>query len=875
MANKNKKKKNNNKKNESAVKQLNPKTQKAIKNGSVKNAAESETRVRKPLGFMPYLLGTIAVLLFLLLIMQDNAGYLGSVLAPFFKGLFGYGAFAIPVYLLAVALLWKRDRKNGTSGARYLLCIANFIFVLVLIHMHTATPEQRSFDQGEISFFKAFYENGTQGIGGGAIGGTLGSGIEFLLKPVLTYIIGYFVAIITFLFLIGTSPSAIARAIKKSASQAAEARREREAELEEQARLAEEEARKRKPAEAAPARNTEKKRKFELPEIPDIDENEQTPPEEMIPATPIVVPTEETVVEPAVDPLDQGNYESFFKEADGDAPLIDNPSEFVDPAVSSAEFNSDAVTVKETTPVSEDGEALVPEEYPEDATLEEDAPPPVPPYVFPPISLLSEGSSDYLRQDPNRTQLIGQKLVSILRTYGVKVTLVSTSCGPAVTRYEVLPDEGVRVSRIESLADDIRLRLAASSVRIESNIPGKAAIGIEIPNDTSSVVKLRDLIDNDIFRSNKSKLFVCLGVDVGGNPIYFDIPDMPHLIIAGATGMGKSVCINSIIISLLYRAKPDELKFIMIDPKKIELSCYNGIPHLMVPVVNDPRTAAGSLNWAVNEMERRYSLMESLGTARNLDEYNSIVEGDPEREKLPYVVIIIDELADLMMTAKDAVETSICRLAQKARAAGIYLILGTQRPDATVITGLIKANVPSKIAFTVSSAIDSRIILDESGAEALLGKGDMLFAPVKSMKKIRVQGAFVDGKTEVNAVCNFVRNTAQATYSDDVMKMIEQEASQCGKQAKHTAAPVSGGDEQEDPLFLDALGIAFEYETMATSLLQRKLSVGYSRAQKMIDMMEDRGYVGKFDPATKKRKIILTKEEYDELRLNKSSAQSE
>ncbi len=858
-----------------AVKQLKPKTQRAIKNGSVKTEPEKARTERKPLGFVPYVLGTVAVLLLLLLIMEDNAGYLGSVTAPFFKGLFGYGAFAVPVYLLIIALFWKRDRKNGTTGARCLICAANFVFVLALVHMHTANAAQRSFDQGEVSFFKVFYQNGMSGTGGGLIGGTLGSGIEFLIKPVLTYIISYIVAILTFLFLIGTSPVAIYRSVRRSAEKAAEARREREAELAEKARIAEEEARKQK-VPAAP--KPEKKHKFELPEIPDIEPEQPAAPAESTSVedpAPVFAGKAETPAVVSKDPLDEGNYESFFKEADGDAPLVGEPTEYSDPDVSVAEFNSDAVDVKETAPVEQvptDTDAA--EVFPDGATVSEDAPPPVPPYVFPPISLLSEGSSDYLRQDPNRTQLIGQKLVSVLRTYGVKVTLVSTSKGPAVTRYEVLPDEGVRVSRIESLADDIRLRLAASSVRIESNIPGKAAIGIEIPNDTASVVKLRDLIDNELFRNNKSKLFVCLGVDVGGNPIYFDIPDMPHLIIAGATGMGKSVCINSLIISLLYRATPDELKFIMIDPKKIELSCYNGIPHLMVPVVNDPRTAAGSLNWAVNEMERRYSLMESLGSARNLDEYNSMVEGDPEREKLPYIVIIIDELADLMMTAKDAVETSICRLAQKARAAGIYLILGTQRPDATVITGLIKANIPSKIAFTVSSAIDSRIILDESGAEALLGKGDMLFAPVKSMKKIRVQGAYVDGKTEVTAVCNFVKNSVQATYSDDVMKMIEQEASQCGKQAKHSAGPVSSGDEQEDPLFMDALGIAFEYETMATSLLQRKLSVGYARAQKMIDMMEDRGYVSKFDPATKKRKIILTKEEYDELRLN-NKAKSE
>ena len=329
-------------------------------------------------------------------------------------------------------------------------------------------------------------------------------------------------------------------------------------------------------------------------------------------------------------------------------------------------------------------------------------------------------------------------------------------------------------------------------------------------------------------------------------------------------------------MSLLYRAKPDEVKLILIDPKKIELAMYNDIPHLSVPVVTEPRKAAGSLNWAVVEMEKRYTLMQEVGGARTLNEYNAMIEGDPERDKLPYIVIVIDELADLIMSAPDEVETSICRLAQKARAAGIYLIIGTQRPTVDVITGLIKANVPSRIAFTVQSQIDSRTIIDTAGAEKLCGKGDMLFAPVKALKPIRVQGSFVD-TTEVTAVCTFVRNAAKATYDEEVIKQIEAEAKLCGlkpsQRAKEEAAAAGGGEEKEDPLFLDAIGVAFEFETMSTSLLQRRLSVGYSCAQKMIDMMEARGYVGKFDTHTKKRKIVITFEEYQQLRLNKESAE--
>lgn len=495
-----------------------------------------------------------------------------------------------------------------------------------------------------------------------------------------------------------------------------------------------------------------------------------------------------------------------------------------------------------------------------------------PPYIFPPISLLNEDESSDEEIDYSSIVATGKKLVSVLESYGVKTKLVSTSRGPSVTRYELQPDAGVRVSKISNLSDDIRMRLAATNIRIETNIPGKSAVGIEIPNEKAGTVRLRNLISNRIFTENKSKLFVCLGVDVGGNPVYFDIPDMPHLLIAGATGMGKSVCINSVIISLLYRATPDELKLILIDPKKIELSSYNDIPHLHIPVVHEPRKAAGALNWAVVEMEKRYTLMTEVGDARNLKEYNDMIDGDPERQKLPYIVIVIDELADLIMSAPDDVETSICRLAQKARAAGIYLIIGTQRPSVDVITGLIKANIPSRIAFTVSSNVDSRTILDMAGAEKLLGRGDMLFAPVKALKPIRVQGAFVDGKTEVSAVCNFVKNAAKVSYSDDAIRLIEEEARLCGMKPSERIkeANAGGGDkDKEDPLFLDAIGVGLEFQTMSSSLLQRRLAIGYSRAQKIVDLMEDRGYVGKFDPSTKKRTIVITLEEYQQLKLNK------
>lgn len=872
----------------------------ATKKAPAKQVTLEETmqKEKKPMNYMPYLLGVIALLLVLLMTMSDT-GLLGKTLKPVFGGLFGYGAYAIPVYLIIIAVFWKRDREKGSVSGRCFLCVVNFIFVLTIIHIHTS---DESLLKLSTDLLKDLFVKGKEGVGAGVIGGLIGTGLYCLLHTVLTLIISYIAAVCTFIFLIGTTPLRIFKAIVSASSSASATRREREnvktekekepkkeKEKEKEAKGKQEGEENKKPKKPEVIYNVEKKDPLDDIDVPDVlslpdnGESETRKAEEKAAEEARKAEEARRTAEEARKAEEEAkekarkakeandkDYESMFREADGDAPIIDEGEN-----ENGGAYDAAAETELGKAKEKQDNAAEAENENAGEEVIENTevaAEPAEPPYVFPPITLLSEGNSNYLKGSTQSTEMTGKKLIDTLHTYGVNATLISTSRGPAVTRYEIQPDEGVRVSRIEGLSNDIRMRLAATSVRVETNIPGKAAIGIEIPNETPSIVKLRDLIDNDYYRNHPSKLLVCLGVDVGGKPIYFDIPDMPHLLIAGATGTGKSVCINSVIISLLYRAKPDEVKFIFIDPKKIELSCYNGIPHMLIPVVNEPRTAAGALNWAVTEMERRYTLMEQLGNARKLEEYNAMIEGDPEREKLPNIVIIIDELADLMITAKDAVEDSICRLAQKARAAGIYLILGTQRPSADVITGLIKANIPSRIAFTVSQSIDSRIILDENGAESLLGNGDMIFAPVKERKKMRVQGAFVDGKSEVASVCAFVKGAAQVSYSEDVIRLIEENAKLCGeKPGKKSADSVPSGDTSEDPLFLDALAIAIEFETMATSLLQRKLSVGYSRAQKMIDMMEDRGYVGKFDPATKKRKVNITREEYDELCLNKEN----
>ncbi len=502
--------------------------------------------------------------------------------------------------------------------------------------------------------------------------------------------------------------------------------------------------------------------------------------------------------------------------------------------------------------------AVAPEEGVEEVEV-------VTPYVFPPVDMLTPNPNAAEEDYSQELQENAQRLMETLRSFKVSIKEITYSRGPTITRYELKPDAGIRVRAIANLVDDIALNLATTGVRIEAPIPNKPAVGIEVPNRTRATVYLRDLIETPKFFESKSRLTSCLGMDVGGNPIYFDIAKMPHLLIAGATGMGKSVCINTIIVSLLYKAKPDELKLILIDPKKVEFTIYKNIPHLYAPIVSDPKKAAGALASAVAEMERRFEMIEDAGV-RDISGYNAVTENDPDREYMPHMVIIIDELADLMMTAPDEVETSICRLAQKARAAGIHIIIGTQRPSVDVITGLIKANIPSRIACTVASQTDSRTILDIGGAEKLIGRGDMLFAPVGASKPMRVQGAFVS-EGEVENIVTFIRdNNAAGKFNAEFIERINEEAAKCGmkKNAQSNAGFDSDSDgevEGGDSKFNEAVKLAIEEGKISTSLMQRRLGVGYGRAAKIIDAMEERGYVSKPD-GNKPRRVLISMEEY-------------
>ena len=480
-------------------------------------------------------------------------------------------------------------------------------------------------------------------------------------------------------------------------------------------------------------------------------------------------------------------------------------------------------------------------------------------YEYPPVELLSKGKAKTLKGGAKALTDTATKLQKTLYSFGVSAKVENVSVGPAITRYELKPAEGVRVSKIANLADDIALNLAAETIRIEAPIPGKQAVGIEVPNKEKETVHLREVLESDEFQENKSKLTVALGKDVAGNTQLADIAKMPHVLIAGSTGSGKSVCINTIITSIIYNAKPSEVKMVMVDPKVVELSVYNGIPHLLIPVVTDPKKAAGALAWAVQEMDDRYNKFAGKGV-RDLKGYNKAIEKEGGVGKLPQIVIIVDELADLMMVAAKDVEEAICRLAQKARAAGMHLVIATQRPSVDVITGLIKANVPSRIAFAVSSQVDSRTILDTVGAEKLLGKGDMLFFPSGAPKPSRVQGAFVSDD-EVEKIVDFVKSNGTATYSEDILESIENNNKTDKELAQEQAA-----DDDTDPFLMDAIQTVVETGQASTSFIQRRFKVGYARAGRIIDQMEERGVISGYQ-GSKPREVLMTLDKLNELKM--------
>ena len=503
---------------------------------------------------------------------------------------------------------------------------------------------------------------------------------------------------------------------------------------------------------------------------------------------------------------------------------------------------------------------------------------PMPVYDYPPIDLLTQGKHASVAGAETELRESSACLLDTLDSFNIEAQIIGIVRGPSVTRFELTIPRGIKISRITALADDIALSLGAANVRI-APIPDKVAVGIEVPNKTVNTVFIRECIGSPAFANAKSRLSFAVGKDITGKPVIGDIAKMPHMLIAGTTGSGKSVCINSMLISLLYKSTPEEVRLIMVDPKMVELGNYNGIPHLLIPVVTDPKKAAGALNWAVGEMERRYKLFADH-QVRNLVGYNDLMrsekakaeqteDGHPEQyQVLPQIVIVIDELADLMMVAAKEVENSICRIAQKARAAGMHLVVATQRPSADVITGIMKANIPSRIAFAVASQIESRIILDTTGAEKLIGKGDMLYAPLGEGKPTRVQGCFISNE-EIEAVIARIKETSTAEYSEEILEHIEQQAEQVGNNKGGGSSGTSDLGDDEDELIEEAIEVIMDCRQASTSMLQRRLKLGYSRAARIIDQIEDRGIIGPSE-GSKPRQILISREDWQEMKLRRT-----
>ncbi len=876
-------------------------------NRQVKNnkVTEKKTRVgdssRLLHQLMPYILGLFALFIIISYFIADSTGFLGGFFRDLFFGLFSGAAWCVPFLILNLAWFWKRDVDSGSVKYKIVFSFICCSFLSVLIHAFA----RRAALEGSDTFNPvALFKLGLDAKGGGAIGGFFGNALWYALGFAGVLIFSIALMLLFGMFLFGMTPRMFVIYIvtgfrewrsglseRMSNVQAEREQMVADYEAQRQQRIAQRDAQRLAANERKLAKNRRSVEEYigseeESENFYDAEnEVEQDCSEDGANDTPYTVGTSTRT---PIAPMPLTGAQELSEMDNGE---IDLSKIFVDPSDSNENnenfmdnSGADIVTSAEIDLMVEKSK-LTQDEISADNFGEDDPsdegdvyaeitngtvkmePMQIPDYIFPPLSLLRFDTSGTNVDMSGEIQQTATKLVETLRSFNVKTKIINVSRGPTITRYELQPEVGTKVRSILNLVDDIALHLATSGVRIEAPIPGKEAVGIEVPNRSTSTVYIRELLENDAFDGSKSRVTTGLGVDVAGNPIYLDIAKMPHLLIAGTTGSGKSVCINSLIISMLYKARPDEVKFILIDPKKVELNVYNGIPHLLVPVVSDPKKAAGSLHWAVTEMERRYELIEGAGV-RNIKGYNDSIANDPDAEKLPQIVIIIDELADLMMTAKDDVEEAICRIAQKARAAGMHLIIGTQRPSVDVITGLIKANVPSRIAFTTVSQIDSRTIIDVAGAEKLIGRGDMLFSPVGCIKPMRVQGSFVSDD-EVEAVTSFIKNNyGTREYDQSVIDSIEREAQLCGNKK---ATVLGDGDEEAndgDPMLRPAIQLAVEAGKISTSLIQRRLQLGYGRAAKLIDTMEQMGIVSA-PQGQKPRDVLISKEEYMEMELRR------
>ncbi len=785
-------------------------------------------------------IGTIIFSILLTVLIYTESGYVGMALSDFFGGMFGIIKYVVPIGAFAVAIKMACKDDDGYISSKIFQYTLLLVFIAVILSVYEIYNGEINIDQKVSDVVKDAYALGENSIGGGALGTIAAVPLFKLFGKVGTIILSIGASLILFAVTFGIDISQmVSNWIQSGVDKRKEKQEERMIAREEyeETRRQQHQQQIQARKEGKRAKTIKENRKAYL-EI----ENDNEGPREIEPEQIKINLNGRTIEE---DSNTRGRKK--FRHGKDDILSIGNEEktkmepDFIEGNLFKKEEEKKEEKVKEVLQL-------------EHAMAVEDEH-----YEYPPVELLSKGTKKAIKGGAKALTEVATRLQKTLYSFGVQAKVENVSVGPAITRYELKPAEGVRVSKIANLADDIALNLAAETIRIEAPIPGKQAVGIEVPNTEKETVHFREVVESDAFQDSKSKLSVALGKDVAGNMEIADIAKMPHALIAGATGSGKSVCINTLITSIIYKAKPSEVKFVMVDPKIVELSVYNGIPHLLIPVVTDPKKAAGALAWAVQEMDNRYNLFAQKGV-RDLKGYNAMAEKEGIGT-LPQIVIIIDELADLMMVAAKEVEDSICRLAQKARAAGMHLIIATQRPSVDVITGIIKANIPSRIAFAVSSQVDSRTILDQVGAEKLLGKGDMLFYPSGAPKPVRVQGAFVSDE-EVEKIVSFIKSNGEATYSEDILETIENS----NKSDKELAAETGDPDDDTDPFLMDAIDVVVETGQASTSFIQRRFKVGYARAGRIIDQMEERGVISGYQ-GSKPRQVLMTLEKLQELKM--------
>ena len=802
-----------------------------------------------------------------LLLFISNLGFGGAVgktVSGFLFGMFGLMAYVLPVLLLVGSFFAVSNRGNKLAAVKLIAAIVFLVFLCTFMGLAMNGNDR-------IHPLDAYTYCAERHTGGGIIGGCLAYYMCQAFGLIGSFIIDIIVLIVCMVLI--TERSAL-RGMQKGGKKVYESAKESNEKYREYREYRAQERKERRmdhkvSGVSIDTRIEEKGKKNKKRKSDEMGEL-SAPAFDMMPDT-TVSPMPEKISSPApvavleepaaeIQPEISGDFmpDTFPPEPSQAAPVPEHiaglapAKDVLKPAEKTQKKKNEQEIQNEVQKVAQEMETSGLEHKPDKA------------YVFPSIDLLKKGEGKKSANTEHQLRETADKLQQTLKNFGVSVTVTNISCGPAVTRYEIQPEMGVKVSKIVGLTDDIKLNLAAADIRIEAPIPGKAAVGIEFPNKENVMVAFRDLIESPEFQTAKSKISFAVGKDISGKTKVTDIAKMPHLLIAGATGSGKSVCINTIIMSILYKARPDEVKLIMIDPKVVELSVYNGIPHLMIPVVTDPKKASGALHWAVAEMTERYEKFAEANV-REINGYNAKVdsievpEGQERPQKMPQIVIIVDELADLMMVASNDVEEAICRLAQLARAAGIHLVIATQRPSVNVITGLIKANMPSRIAFSVTSGTDSRTILDMNGAEKLLGKGDMLFHPQGAPKPIRVQGAFVSDK-EVSDVVEFIKEQNEtASYNEEIVQKVDSMQASSGG----TTVSISDADAQDDgrdAYFDEAAQIIVDKEKASIGMLQRYLKVGFNRAARIMDQLEEAGIVGP-EEGTKPRKVLMTSEE--------------